>query len=611
MSGVFGVADTTRSYPVGELIVRMSTGLSHRPWYQHQQWTEAASGVALGCMGIGQFNRDPQPVWNAERTVALMMSGEVYEVGEVIAAPEQRALATYETHGPHFARQLHGAFVVAIWDARQQRLLVTNDRFAMYATYYTYRAGRLIFAPEMKGVLCDADIPRRLDMTALAQYVRFQSLLETRTFFEDVQQLSPASVLILDLTTGKLQTEAYWCFADIPYRPSTSFDDAAVEVGRLLRQAVRRSTSDAFRPGVYLSGGLDSRTLLGLTQRRPVSSLTYGARNSRDVFYAEQIARTVGSEHHWFELSNGNWVTEHVDLHLELTEGFHSWIHGHGISTLAQARELIDVNLSGWDGGTVMGHPDSIEPLQTQAVDEAAFTCRQFELFNQKWTWPGITEAEECSLYQPATWSKLRGLALDSFNEAIQPYLSLRPDIRGELFFVRNHCGRLTHNMITFYRSHMEVRFPFFDYELFDFLYSLPSDLRADRKLYRSVIQRETPALAYIPYDQDEFLPTTNRWRRAAHAFSVKLARRVQPYAKRLIRRQPTLYADYEAYLRGELRAWAESILFDPRTAERQLFNPAFLRTLMARHTSGLEQWTIGKIAPLMTYEMMARRFLN
>lgn len=71
------------------------------------------------------------------------------------------------------------------------------------------------------------------------------------------------------------------------------------------------------------------------------------------------------------------------------------------------------------------------------------------------------------------------------------------------------------------------------------------------------------------------------------------------------------LYADYESYLRNELREWAEGILYDRRTAERGIFDPSFLRTLMQRHLSNLEEWTIGKIAPLMTYEMMLRRFYD
>jgi asparagine synthase (glutamine-hydrolysing) len=98
-------------------------------------------------------------------------------------------------------------------------------------------------------------------------------------------------------------------------------------------------------------------------------------------------------------------------------------------------------------------------------------------------------------------------------------------------------------------------------------------------------------------------LPTTHNWLRNTQATTIKLKRHLKKALQ--ISPRPTLYADYETYLRQELRPWAESILYNPSIAEQGLFNPDFLSTLLSRHFSGLEQWTIGKIAPIMTYQMM------
>jgi asparagine synthase (glutamine-hydrolysing) len=190
-------------------------------------------------------------------------------------------------------------------------------------------------------------------------------------------------------------------------------------------------------------------------------------------------------------------------------------------------------------------------------------------------------------------------------------YLDYRPDVRGEYFYIDNHCRRLTQNFVVFTRSHVEVRIPFFDYALFDFLYSLPAEVRGNRKLYRSMIQKEMPGLANIPYDNDEFLPTTRPFVRGIHAEGVKLKRRINRHVMKVFPERRPLYADYEEYLRGELREWAENILYDRRTTERGIFEPLFLRSLMQRHLSNLEEWTIGKIAPLITYEMMLRRYYD
>jgi asparagine synthase (glutamine-hydrolysing) len=616
MSGVFGVVDPKRRIEVEALIEQMGACLSHRAWYIAEHFADRARNVALGRVGIGIFNRGSQPVWNAARTIALVMAGELYAVeGDETPDPalsdEQRALALYEKRGDGFVRGLEGSFVIAIWDSGRDRLLIANDRFGLYPLYYAARDGRLIFSPEVKGILCDQTLERKLDLTALAQYVRFQHLLGARTFFEDVHLMPPASRLTYEPGTAALTLQPYWTFDDIPHRPEIRFDEAVEEAGRLLRRAVRRLSSGPYRPGVYLSGGLDSRTILGLIERRPVVSLTYGARDCRDVHYAGRIARTVGSDHHWFDFPDGNWVREYADFHLELTEGFHSWIHAHGISTLAQARQLMDVNLSGWDGGTVMAYAESADYFQMAAVDDPALLVDMFHLFNQKCTWPSITEAEERVLYCAAVWKQVNGLALDSFRAELTPYLAYRPDVRGEYFYIRNHCGRLTQNMIAVARSHVEVRFPFFDCALFDFIFSLPASQRAWRKLYQALIWRETPRLALIPYDKDEFLPTPQPLVRGLHEIAVKLSRRVNWHLWPLFAQRATLYADYENYLRHELRDWAEAILFDRRTTERGLFRLDALRSLMARHVAGRELWTIGKIAPLITYEMMLRRLYD
>lgn len=617
VSGVLAIVDPAGRVPdVGALAERMGALLSHRPWHTFE-WAAPESRSALGRVGIGIFNADPQPLWSADRSVAVTLAGEVErldgeESGTTAPSDPARILEAYGRYGEAFARHLEGAFVAALWLAESRRLLIANDRFGLYPLYLARRPGTFLCAPEMKAVLADPSLSRHLDLTALAEYLRFQHLLGERTFFEEVELLPPASLLRVEAATAACSLEAYWTPAALPYRPEVTFGEAVEETGRLMRRAVRRMSGDALRPGVFLSGGLDSRTILGLIERRPLPSLTYGHPDCRDVRYARRIAAAAGSEHHWHPLLDGRWVREHADLHLELTEGFHSWIHAHGISALGEARALMDVNLTGWDGGTVMGHEDSIEPLQTRAVDDAALTTHLFDLFTRRYTWPSLSESEELSLYSDGLGRELRGRAFDSFRRQLAPYRDFRRDLRGEIFLIRNHSLRLTHPHVVAQRSHLEVRFPYFDYALFDFLFSLPADLRGPQTLYRAVLQRELPRLAGIPYERDEMPPSPSPLRRALprllRAFRHRVNRHVHPA---LFRERTRLYADYENYARHELRDWIEGILFDARTRERGLFDPAFVRTLMARHCSGLEQWTIGKVAPLVTYEMMLRRFYD
>lgn len=613
MSGVFGFISHNHTHNLNLISEKMIRSMSHLPWYENDSYEDAELGVLLGRLGIGIFNANKKGVWNKDKSMVAFLSGELYSKPDQNLkrySDEEWALISYEKYGADFAKHLKGIFIIAILDRSQKKVIITNDRHGLYPTYYSSWGNFFSFAPEMKGVFSSADLPKTLDKVALAQYMRLQHLLGNRTFFENIQLLPNASYLIYDLQSHHFTIHPYWTFNDIKFQPEVKFNDAVEETGRLLRKSVTQLSNDRLRPGVFLSGGMDSRTILGLISRRPIISFNWGNKNCPDVRYSRMIAKTVGSEHHWFDLEKGDWVLNYIDLHLALTEGFHSWIHSHGISVLPVARNLIDVVLTGWDGGTVMGHMDNIDLMQINAVDWIALSSYLFNMFVRKYTWPSITEAEEKYLYHDSIAKEMQGLAFQSFVEELAPYENYRKDIRSELFYIMNHCRRMTIHMITTARSHIDVRVPFFDYDLFDFLFSIPAQVRGHQVLYRAVIQQEIPRLGLIPYDHDGLLPISNPYIRKPHAFFVKTIRRlnkqINPHFS-----QNLLYADYENYLRKELRAWGESILFGPHIKEHGIFNPKFIQSIWERHQSGLELWTIGKIAPIMTYEMMQDAFLH
>ncbi len=461
----------------------------------------------------------------------------------------------------------------------------------------------------MKGILCDADFRKELNLTALAEYMRFQQLLGEKTFFEGIELLPHASLLRYDVQTDSLAIRAYWDFSRIPEVKAT-FEEAVEEIGRLLREAVNRLVSGPYRVGVYLSGGLDSRTILGLIDREylPVTSITYGQENCRDVVYAEEIARKAGSDHHWFEFADGKWVEECAEFHLTLTEGFHSWIHAHGISTLPYARPLIDVNLTGFGGGSVVGGrlviPDG-------AVDEPAFLSKLFELYNQRHTWPSVTESEEEFLFVDSLYPRLRGVAFSSLVREVSSYRDDSFSKQAQAFKITNHDARFIHNFLVTNNSHFENTCPYYDYRVVEFAYALPLSMKRGKQLLKAVLSRAAPELALVPYDKDNLLVTDRRLIKAGHALADRLKSRFNRHVYPVFRRHATLYADYEYYLRADLREWGEGILFDKRTLDRGIFNPQFLRSIWARHQSGQELHTIGKIAPIMTYEMMLRRFFD
>lgn len=612
MSGVYGIVDSRAKADLRPQLTAMTESLTHRPWYRHQCHVDPAHGLAVGHLGIGVFNAGPQPVWNAAGTVAVIMAGELYGPAAPLADPNQAVLAAYERAGTAFAGQLDGTFVAAVWDQPRRTLLLASDRFGTYPTYYACQAGRLRFAPEVRAVLLDSALSRALDLTALAQYMRFQHLLSRRTFFESVSLLPPGSTLVFDARAGAAVVTPYWRFEEVVRAPAsvTSFEAAADEAAALMLAAVRRRFTAAPTTGQFISGGLDSRTILAACVRagqRPVT-VTYGMKNSNDVYYATRVAQRAQTPHHLVEYVDGRWVEPAIDFHLALTEGFHSWIHLHGINVFQTPGERYQVNLSGFAGDTILGGW-CLDPALGELPDDTAFMAQLFYDMNQRYNWPGITEAEEHLLYHPTVRPGIARRAFDSLMEDTREHLGLdnyaRLDFFGEYFSDMRHFLMYS----KFIRPFVEMRYPFLDYALTEFLWRLPPAYRIGRRMEKAVLHRLAPGLALVPVDKDETLPTPQKFLRTAHGLWTKARRRATHYWQRLFPARFSLHTDYEGWLRGELRPWGEAVVQDPRTLDRGIFNPDFIRSIWARHQSGQEQWTIGKLAPLMTVELMLRRY--
>jgi asparagine synthase (glutamine-hydrolysing) len=144
-----------------------------------------------------------------------------------------------------------------------------------------------------------------------------------------------------------------------------------------------------------------------------------------------------------------------------------------------------------------------------------------------------------------------------------------------------------------------------------EFMYALPDHIRTTPALRRTLITRRMPHLATVPHEKDDRLPHTNPIRYHTHALRQRARSWIHRHGLPIFPSRPRLYADYEEYLRTDLRCWAEGILFDGRTMERGLFDPAAVRALWDRHVSGKELWTIGKVAPLITIELVLRTLLD
>lgn len=619
MSGLFGVLDSKNQLQSGILLDQMVERMSHFGWHSHHIFHDTKIDAGLGLIGIGVFNSEPQPLASEDGRFVIFLSGEIDRAQDLRRGLERKgyrfssksdaevALKLFEDCGEAFIDQLRGSFLVAVWDTVRARLLVANDRFGTYPLYYAHYQGKLLFAPEVKAILCDPAFDKKLNLTALAEYIRFQAVLGDKSFFEGINLLRGANLLVYDLDEDELVLREYWNYSKIPLLPTTlSFEDAVEESARLLTLAINKYPLVGFTPGLLLSGGLDSRAILGFMgpQFDPLTTVTYGAKDCKDVIYARALARRKATRHHFIEFKSGEWVSEFTSMHLMLTEGNHSWIHGHGLNTMHEIRSLLDVNYSGFAGD--LGIDDLVVYYPP---DELAFHSRLYDEMCSVFTWPSVTEGEAAGVFSPAYAGKMKDLARESLYHEI--------DLIGDLpYTVKASAMCLTYDMhmyfhyVTFHRAFIEDRFPFLDYDYIDFSFAIPPEFELNRKLRKELICSKMPGLAGVPYAKDD-LPISDNPARFLQKLALKGMKLINGRFGGLFEQPCVFYADYESWMRDELKDWAENILFGPKMMERGIFNPSYLKSMWARLQSGREANLIGKIAPLMTYEMMLQQFLD
>ncbi len=618
MSGVFGLI-SAHHRPGMSIPKRMGERCALHPWFQVNTWSEGRA--ALGQVNIGLFSAEQQPAQRG--AVYAVFFGQLHNAAALRRETEraqgtpppagEAALiaALYALHGADFPARLEGVFAAAVWDAEREELLLANDRYGLLPHYYAHFDGQLAFAPQIAALSTLPAFRKELDLDALADFTRFQRLLGDKTFFTGIRLLPYGSLLRYRPAEDRLEVAHYWDFDHTPAWSGASFEDAVEETARLLENAVTKCLRAPLQPGVYLSGGLDSRTILGFAERlgKRLPSVTYGHPRSRDVQYGLRIARRLGSPNHFFPQTDGRWMEQFAPRHLRAVEGQQAFLHAHASITLGPVREqgIMQVNLSGFNGDQLLGgRAIAYAALAAQAPDETAFLAHWFYNLNQRFSWPGITEAEEKLLYTSEWHLQMRERAFESLKAALRPFVKYAYPRRVDYFAAIYQGARLSNLNVVYQRGWFEACYPFYDYALMDYLHSMPVEYRLGDRLYRAVITRAIPKVTWIPRESDGQLPTSRRVPRAAYSLGQKIWRHTPFYRETQI-----LHGDPEDWLRDDLRDWAAGILFDERTLQRGIFAPAFLHSIYARHMSGRERWTIGKIAPLITLEMTLREFFD
>ncbi len=337
MCGITGWAylDARTPPPEGaeELLRSLCGRMVHRG--PDSEGVMSAPGVGLGMrrLAIIDLSTGEQPCWNEDRTVAVVLNGEIYNYRELRKDLEARGHAfrsasdtevlphVYEEYGVGMLDRLNGMFAFALWDARARRLLLARDPFGEKPLYWGVFAGQLLFASEPKVLLAHPAVETRLDLEALRQYLAFDYIPAPRSIYEGINKLPAAHALTLE--GGRVEVKPYWQLSFGKLTPAPDEHEAAARVRELLADSVRMRLVSDVPLGVLLSGGVDSSTIAALAVRAShetvkTFSISFAEKSFDESRYARGVADFLGTDHHEERLS--------ADLAADLIGEIGSWL---------------------------------------------------------------------------------------------------------------------------------------------------------------------------------------------------------------------------------------------------------------------------------------------
>lgn len=310
MCGICGIHDPAG--PSRAQLERLTETLRHRGPDDEGYYIEGPLGLGHRRLSIIDLDGGRQPISNEDGTVWIVYNGEIYNYRELRRELEEQGhrfrtdtdtetiVHLYEEYGRECVQRLRGMFAFAIWDARRRRLFMARDRLGQKPLFYSHRGDRFVFASEVKGILADPLIPRKLDASALHGYLALRFVPSPLTMFEGINSLPPAHTLSFE--EGRIRTRRYW---SPQYRPKWQADEAELtdRLEELLRDAVRSHLVSDVQVGTFLSGGIDSGLMTAFVAEElgadfPTFSIGSDADSFNELPVARVVARHFGTEHH-------------------------------------------------------------------------------------------------------------------------------------------------------------------------------------------------------------------------------------------------------------------------------------------------------------------------
>lgn len=560
-----------------------------------------SDGVSLGMrrLSIIDIAGGHQPMFNEDGTIAAVFNGEIYNYLELQKelvesghrfrsdhSDTETIVHLYEQWGLDFLDRLNGMFAIAIWDTRRRQLVLARDRVGIKPLYFARVAGGVAFGSEIKAVLQHPSVSRDPDFAALYHYLSLKNVPAPSTAYASVGQLRPGEYAIV--RDGQFERRRWW-HLEFAENEKMSEEEAAYGIRSLLEDSVRLQMRSDVPFGAYLSGGVDSSSVVAIMSRlsgKPVKtfSLVYSgdlSNKAEDQRFARMVANAYSTDHHEYRMT-AQEAAESIDAVLDaFDEPFSGVTSTYFLTKLISQHVKVALSGDGADElfGSYLSHRlaqplEHLEALRSAGREPKEFDGPRLKPFDQRLNYldevlaRGDEASRRLSLHlwddsdkQTLTTDRFRSLAnngktkdlvagvfdriktMDPLNRALAyDFETLLPD--QVLAFVDRLS--MAHSV--------EVRPPFLDHRLAEFAATIPGRMKIRAGREKHILKEAVRGL--IP---EEIL------HRPKEGFVLPV----------------------DHWLRHELRPRVEDALSPPRIARHGLLNAAAVQRLLDLHFSG------------------------
>lgn len=633
MCGIYGIVHFSSSdQPCEPALTHMGDVIQHRGPDDSGHYSAGSVGLGMRRLSIIDLAGGHQPISNEDQTVWVVLNGEIYNYQALRKTLQNKrhqfrtgsdtevTVHLYEEYGIAFLQKLRGMFGVALWDARQRRLLLARDRIGEKPLYFRREQNRLLFASELKSILSVAGVPRELNVPALREYLGHGYVPAPLTLFQGIEKLLPGHFLLVEPENSRVEQHQYWDVPVANVENHSEQDWIRILQDKLLETIHAQLVSDV-PLGAFLSGGIDSSTIVAAMvrstgQRVKTYSIGYDGDQSyyNELPYAKLVAKTFDTDHHEIVVRpNVAELLPKLVWHLDEPIADSACLTTYLVSKLA--RESVKVILSGVGGDELFGGyrrylGDGVRRwyrmLPAPVRKSLLPRLLKFSPKDRATAWKDYARYAAAFVETAELDTISRYLSYTTlFSPAAQKNL-LSPDLHA---YDASANGPLA---ISGHFRHTEGLDNLNRIIYADLKTSLADDLLAltDRMSMAASLECRSPLVDSELVELASGMPGNLKVRGLTTKYLLKKA--VEPWLPRQViyRKKRGFGAPVGSWLRNELRPLIHELLSEAQIRKRGIFQWSAIRSIVETHQSQKADFT-DQLFALAAFELWCRQYLD